>query len=106
MDVNTRPLLDNTDSESENDDSIKVANRIRDEIEGPKDQAPLFKSLEPKDKYYMAYFIFYILGMTTLLPWNFFITADDVSKWVYFYCYSINGVIFLVLDVQISRSQY
>jgi hypothetical protein len=30
-------------------------------------------------RYNLAYLIFYLLGMTTLLPWNFFITADDVS---------------------------
>lgn len=80
MDVNRRPLLDDSDSETENDDSIKIASRVRDEMEGGKELRPLFKPLEPKDKYYMAYFIFYILGMTTLMPWNFFITADDVSK--------------------------
>ncbi|XP_033610781.1 equilibrative nucleoside transporter 1 isoform X2 [Cryptotermes secundus] len=28
-------------------------------------------------RYNLAYLIFYLLGMTTLLPWNFFITADD-----------------------------
>lgn len=30
-------------------------------------------------RYRIAYVIFYFLGMTTLMPWNFFITADDVS---------------------------
>lgn len=33
----------------------------------------------PKDRYSFNYIIFYLLGMTTLLPWNFFITASDVS---------------------------
>lgn len=34
----------------------------------------------PKDRYSFNYIIFYLLGMTTLLPWNFFITASDVRK--------------------------
>lgn len=33
----------------------------------------------PHDKYSFNYIIFYLMGMTTLLPWNFFITAEDVS---------------------------
>lgn len=36
---------------------------------------------EPVDKYNFNYIVFYLLGMTTLLPWNFFVTAEDVSKW-------------------------
>lgn len=33
----------------------------------------------PLDKYNYNYIVFYLLGMTTLLPWNFFVTAEDVS---------------------------
>lgn len=33
----------------------------------------------PHDKYSFNYIIFYLMGMTTLMPWNFFITAEDVS---------------------------
>ncbi|KAF0307241.1 Equilibrative nucleoside transporter 1 [Amphibalanus amphitrite] len=29
----------------------------------------------------IIYYIFYLLGMGTLLPWNFFITADSVSTY-------------------------
>lgn len=36
-------------------------------------------SHQPMDKYYFNYIVFYLLGMTTLLPWNFFVTAEDVS---------------------------
>lgn len=35
----------------------------------------------PKDKYKLVCFGFTILGITTLLPWNFFITATDY--WMY-----------------------
>lgn len=33
----------------------------------------------PVDKYNFTYAVFYLLGMTTLLPWNFFVTAEEVS---------------------------
>lgn len=33
----------------------------------------------PADKFNFNYIAFYLLGMTTLLPWNFFVTAEDVS---------------------------
>ncbi|XP_055640687.1 equilibrative nucleoside transporter 1 [Toxorhynchites rutilus septentrionalis] len=31
----------------------------------------------PVDKYNFTYAVFYLLGMTTLLPWNFFVTAEE-----------------------------
>lgn len=30
-------------------------------------------------RYNFAYIVFYLLGINTLIPWSFFITADDVS---------------------------
>lgn len=33
----------------------------------------------PHDRFSFTYMAFYLLGMTTLLPWNFFITAEPVS---------------------------
>lgn len=73
--VNTRPLLEGSDSEEEREVSGQSNEIIIN------DGRPLFKPSEPRDKYYMAYLIFYLLGITTLLPWNFFITADDY--WMY-----------------------
>jgi len=35
------------------------------------------KDDEPKDKYKLVWLVFYMLGMTTLLPWNFFIAVND-----------------------------
>lgn len=45
------------------------------------DTQNLFKATNtvPYDRFGLTYMIFYLLGMTTLLPWNFFITAEDVS---------------------------
>lgn len=34
---------------------------------------------EPLDKYRIVYFLFYLFGITSLVPWNFLITANDVS---------------------------
>lgn len=34
----------------------------------------------PVDKYNFTYAVFYLLGMTTLLPWNFFVTAEEVRR--------------------------
>uniref|UniRef100_A0A0K8UG48 Equilibrative nucleoside transporter 1 n=1 Tax=Bactrocera latifrons TaxID=174628 RepID=A0A0K8UG48_BACLA len=33
----------------------------------------------PPDRYNYTYAVFYLLGIATMTPWNFFVTADDVS---------------------------
>lgn len=45
------------------------------------DTQNLFKAdnTVPSDSCSFTYIIFYLLGTTTLLPWNFFMTAEDVS---------------------------
>lgn len=34
---------------------------------------------EPVDRYRIVYFLFYLFGISSLVPWNFLITANDVS---------------------------
>lgn len=34
----------------------------------------------PKDKYFFTYFVFLLLGIANLLPWNIFMTATDVCE--------------------------
>lgn len=70
--INRVPLLQEDDSEEYEETPEHFPNDTITRIK------PLFKSAEPRDKYYMAYFIFYLLGVVTILPWNFFVTADDV----------------------------
>ncbi|XP_012531984.1 equilibrative nucleoside transporter 1 [Monomorium pharaonis] len=76
--INRKPLLGSvTDSEFEDD--------LETEVEDPSvtipDEKPFFKPYEPHDKYNLAYIVFYLLGINTLIPWSFFITADDY--WMY-----------------------
>ncbi|XP_017487171.1 PREDICTED: uncharacterized protein LOC108375541 [Rhagoletis zephyria] len=33
----------------------------------------------PPDRFNFTYAVFYLLGIATMTPWNFFITAEDVS---------------------------
>ncbi|CAH0714163.1 unnamed protein product, partial [Brenthis ino] len=35
----------------------------------------------PRDSYYIVYILFYLFGITSLVPWNFLITANDY--WMY-----------------------
>lgn len=90
-----------SDSDTEHGNEIRVSDdHFEDKTTIIKEDKPLFKPQEPKDKYFLAFFIFYLLGMTTLIPWNFFITADDVSCVPYgdfSYCTFV-----LVLALQIS----
>nr|XP_023011796.1 equilibrative nucleoside transporter 3-like [Leptinotarsa decemlineata] len=70
--VNTTPLLGD-DHDSDDEQFQHEFNRD--------DNKPLFKPLEPRDKFNTAYLIFCLLGIVSLLPWNFYVTADDY--WMY-----------------------
>jgi hypothetical protein len=64
--------------------------------QGASETSPLFpggsrgpspKLRAPKDHYRLVWIVFYLLGMTTLLPWNFFIAVNDywnfkVARWL------------------------
>lgn len=36
-------------------------------------------TVEPRDRYRIVYFFFLLFGITSIVPWNFLITANDVS---------------------------
>lgn len=66
-------------SDDNNDNNPDNSEMTTDEFED--DSQNLFKVTNtiPNDKCNFTYMVFYLLGMTTLLPWNFFVTAEDVS---------------------------
>ena len=96
--LNSRPLLDSDSEDIDREYAERVQQRSvayfdathnesdAREIESTTDDFDddtqnLFKANNtvPNDRFSFTYIIFYLLGMTTMLPWNFFITAEDVS---------------------------
>lgn len=67
---------DNSDSDSNDNPDVESTTEECDD-----DLTNLFKPTNtlPNDRFSINYMVFYLLGMTTLLPWNFFMTAEDVS---------------------------
>lgn len=55
----------------------------------PQDQEPLledptrsrYSQQKPRDRWHGAYIIFFLLGIGSLLPWNFFITAKHYWRY-------------------------
>ncbi|XP_011865031.1 PREDICTED: equilibrative nucleoside transporter 1 isoform X2 [Vollenhovia emeryi] len=76
--INRRPLLGGA-SDSEFEDDLET--EVDDPSVTSPDEKPFFKPHDPHDKYNLAYVVFYLLGINTLIPWSFFITADDY--WMY-----------------------
>lgn len=79
--INRRPLLEDSDSDfNENDNDIEHEQNEDHIIAQPHNNRKTFlKTILPPDKYNVSYFIFYLLGMTTLLPWCFYVTANEAS---------------------------
>ncbi|XP_015117621.1 equilibrative nucleoside transporter 2 isoform X1 [Diachasma alloeum] len=73
--INRRPLLGGSDSEFEDD----IETEMDDASVSVPDQKHLLPL--PRDRYNLAYIVFYLLGINTLIPWAFFITADEY--WMY-----------------------
>lgn len=40
---------------------------------------------QPRDNYSIVYILFYLFGITSLVPWNFVITANDVSRQAFYF---------------------
>lgn len=65
---------DGIDNETEN-----LMTTTNDELEDDEEVLIKRPTIAPHDRYSFTYMAFYLLGMTTLLPWNFFLTAEPVS---------------------------
>lgn len=78
--THSQPLLQEN-SESDGEQFVEGDIRGRDDSVTENLDKELLRGGQsaPHDKYNFNYIIFYLMGMTTLLPWNFFITAEDVS---------------------------
>ncbi|KAL0267077.1 UNVERIFIED_CONTAM: hypothetical protein PYX00_009441 [Menopon gallinae] len=79
--INTNQSVEiEDDNSSESEDSLYGGNSNEESFPYG-DTNVLIKSSSPKDRYKAAYFVFYLLGILTLLPWNFFVTANEY--WMY-----------------------
>lgn len=68
---------DNEGIENDNDGAFNTT--TNEEFEDDEEVLIKRPHIVPNDRFSFTYMAFYLLGMTTLLPWNFFITAEPVS---------------------------
>lgn len=75
--VNTRtvPILDTIEHEEDINDDSEQRELVNDSISAKE----IDRSEAPVDPYNTVYVLFYLYGIISLLPWNFLMTANDVS---------------------------
>lgn len=66
-------------SDHEGIDNDGMNTTTNDELEDDEEVLIKRPHTVPHDRLSFTYVAFYLLGMTTLLPWNFFMTAEPVS---------------------------
>lgn len=70
----------NSDPIIENDEDINDDSEDR-ELVNDSCSTKVLEVSEPRDRYCIVYILFYLFGITSLVPWNFLITANDY--WMY-----------------------
>lgn len=76
---NSQPLLHDSNESGTDECPDDVEDDKQDNFEENLTKQLMSAHNVPEDKYNFNYLVFYLLGMTTLLPWNFFVTPEDVS---------------------------
>ncbi|XP_067622676.1 equilibrative nucleoside transporter 1 [Eurosta solidaginis] len=77
----------NANTDSSDEDDIKYMQAILPTMNNEMDEADLRTNRQilisnaPPDRYSYTYAVFYLLGVATMTPWNFFVTAEDY--WMY-----------------------
>ena len=72
-----KPLLNNGSSNLLINSSPPAYVEVMSDAEDEKSE--ILKKVVVKDSFGIIYFIFVLFGIAVLLPWNIFITAEDVS---------------------------
>lgn len=65
--------------ENENEEEIIDDSEERELVNDSCSTKVLDNTDQPRDSYWVVYLLFYLFGITSLVPWNFLITANDVS---------------------------
>ncbi|XP_037902470.1 equilibrative nucleoside transporter 3 [Hermetia illucens] len=85
--INNRPLLEESETSENEEDFLDNSytdtpgtskNTVRTDSQA---ELVRFSQSVPADKFNFSYIIFYLLGVTTVLPWNFFLTAEEY--WIF-----------------------
>ncbi|KAG6445643.1 equilibrative nucleoside transporter 3 [Manduca sexta] len=75
--INNEATLDSIENEEEVIDDSEERELVTDSCS----TKVLDNSEQPRDRYCIVYILFYLFGVTSLVPWNFLITANDY--WMY-----------------------
>uniref|UniRef100_A0A182Q441 Equilibrative nucleoside transporter n=1 Tax=Anopheles farauti TaxID=69004 RepID=A0A182Q441_9DIPT len=82
--TNSRPLLQDTDDRETESDTLlddTYAGSINASTSNIPDPTKAIVTgghrIAPSDKFNYTYAVFYLMGMTTMVPWNFFVTAEE-----------------------------
>lgn len=78
--INADPILDSIDPDEGIEDLNQDDSEERELVNDSCSTKVLDSNEDPTDKYLIVYFLFCLFGVTSLVPWNFLITANDVSN--------------------------
>lgn len=74
--INNDAIIESVDNEEEIIDDSEERELVTDSCS----TKVLDTAEEPRDRYRIVYFLFLLFGVTSLVPYNFLITANEVSN--------------------------